>query len=243
MHKQLFMLQLKMGLLSLPEEERNEILAEYDAHFEFSKQQGRTEEEIARELGDPEELAAELLLGGRGDKAQSREGVLKDPFGRLPKQGQQVPPIWEDPTYPLHRQEQPLHFTHYEQQDAHLRDMMNGNPYPPFSPYVERRSRSFPGLIGTLFISLIIVPLLIAGWGVCIGLGAAAVALLLFPFLYMIKLVLGSPIYGSELSIVAIAFGLGILLIQAVLFFGRKYAKWNASYFRWIMYEDKGVMR
>ncbi|MGG0813855.1 DUF1700 domain-containing protein [Paenibacillus alvei] len=242
MHKQLFMLQLKMGLLSLPEAERNEILAEYDAHFEFSKQQGRTEEEIARELGDPEELAAELLLGGRGDKAQSIEGETGDLFDKPPNQGQQVPPIWEDPTY-LHQQEQPLHFHHYEQHDAHLRDMMNRNVYPPIAPYEERRSRSFPGLIGTLFISLFIVPLLIGGWGVCIGLGAAAVALLLSPILYVVKLVLGSPIYGSELSVVAIAFGLGILLIQAVLFLGGKYTKWNASYFRWLVYEGKGGMR
>lgn len=81
MHKEYFLLKLKYGLMSLPAEDRDEILAEYSAHFAFGEQQGRTEEEIARELGDPEELAVELLGARDEEDSGGNEGLADQPAG------------------------------------------------------------------------------------------------------------------------------------------------------------------
>lgn len=245
MHKQLFMLQLKMGLLSLPEAERNEILAEYDAHFEFSKQQGRTEEEIARELGDPEELAAELLLGERGDRDVKREAVT-EPF--IPSdQGQapQVPPLFEDPSF-LKKAEQPLDLNqHYGEPNRYSQGYgwAPNAAYSPHQQYEGRRPRSAIAYAGTIFISIMVVPVMFGLWATWFGFGVAAIALLVTPLLYALKFALGGVFYGTDMSIVAIAFGLGIFLIQAIVAVGRAYMKWNRTYFHWVAYEGRSEVR
>lgn len=244
MHKQLFMLQLKMGLLSLPEAERNEILAEYDAHFEFSKQQGRTEEDIARELGDPEELAAELLLGERGNIGVDSE-EMKEPFiANNQGQAAHVPPLFEDPSF-LRRVDQPLQGNRDEGQNHYSQQYggMPNTPYPPFQQHEGKRPRSAVAYAGTIFISIMVVPVMFALWGVWFGFGVSAVALLATPLLYVFKIAFGGGFYGTEMSIVAIAFGIGIFMIQAVSIVGRVYKKWNQIYFRWVAYEGRGEAR
>ncbi|OPA74714.1 hypothetical protein BVG16_23455 [Paenibacillus selenitireducens] len=61
MNKAEFMGLLERHVVLMPPQERYELLAEYSAHFEFGRQHGKTEEEIARELGNPVELAYEIL--------------------------------------------------------------------------------------------------------------------------------------------------------------------------------------
>lgn len=61
MNKYQFMAQLHDHLSALPPEERNELMEDYEAHFTFALQNGKTEEEIALELGDPAELAREAI--------------------------------------------------------------------------------------------------------------------------------------------------------------------------------------
>lgn len=61
MNKTQFLSILKTRLAPLSREERNELLSDVESHFEFGLQNGRTEEEIARELGDPFEIAREAL--------------------------------------------------------------------------------------------------------------------------------------------------------------------------------------
>ncbi|WP_072730336.1 DUF1700 domain-containing protein [Paenibacillus sp. NAIST15-1] len=246
MHKQLFMLQLKMGLLSLPESERNEILAEYDAHFEFSKQQGRTEEEIARELGDPEELAAELLLGERGDKEVEREPVTEPFIHSQQGQASQVPPLFEDPSF-LKNAEHPLDLNqHYGEPNRYSQEYggIPNTAYPPYQQSEGRRPRSAIAYAGTIFISIMVVPVMFGLWATWFGLGVAAIALLATPLLYVLKFSLGGgAFYGTEMSIVAIAFGIGIFLIQAIVAVGRAYLKWNRIYFHWVAYEGRSEVR
>lgn len=248
MHKQLFMLQLKMGLLSLPEAERNEILAEYDAHFEFSKQQGRTEEEIARELGDPEELAAELLLGERGDKDVEREPVTEPFISSHQGKASQVPPLFEDPSF-LKKAEQPLEpfdlNRHYGEPNRYSQEYggTQNAAYSPHLQYEGRRHRSAIAYAGTIFISIMVVPVMFGLWATWFGFGVAAIALLVTPLLYALKFALGGVFYGTEMSIVAIAFGLGIFLIQAIVAVGRAYMKWNRTYFHWVAYEGRSEVR
>lgn len=61
MNKTQFLSILETRLAPLSREERNELLSDVESHFEFGLQNGRTEEEIARELGDPFEIAREAL--------------------------------------------------------------------------------------------------------------------------------------------------------------------------------------
>lgn len=61
MKKREFISLLSSHLSVLPPEEQRELLEDYEAHFAFGLQNGRTEEDIVRELGDPTELAREAL--------------------------------------------------------------------------------------------------------------------------------------------------------------------------------------
>jgi uncharacterized membrane protein len=61
MNKMEFIETLRSYLVSLPEEDRNELLRDYEAHFIQGQQNGKTEEEIARELGEPLVLAREAV--------------------------------------------------------------------------------------------------------------------------------------------------------------------------------------
>lgn len=61
MNKSEFISLLSSHLSALPPEERSELMEDYEAHFAFALQNGKTEEEIVRELGDPAELAQEAL--------------------------------------------------------------------------------------------------------------------------------------------------------------------------------------
>jgi uncharacterized membrane protein len=48
-------------LAPLPEAERHELMKDYEAHFTFGTQSGKTEAEIARELGEPLAIARETV--------------------------------------------------------------------------------------------------------------------------------------------------------------------------------------
>ena len=59
-----FMIRLKRGLGGLPLKTQDEILADYDAHFDAGAEAGRSEAEVAAALGDPDRLARELRVEG-----------------------------------------------------------------------------------------------------------------------------------------------------------------------------------
>ena len=61
LNKAEFMTLLERHIVLMPVHERNELLQEYAAHFEFGRQNGKSEEAIAQELGHPVELAYEIL--------------------------------------------------------------------------------------------------------------------------------------------------------------------------------------
>jgi len=61
MNKEQFLMELQGHLSVLPPEEYHELMEDYEAHFAFGLQSGKTEQEIARELGDPYELAQEAI--------------------------------------------------------------------------------------------------------------------------------------------------------------------------------------
>lgn len=73
-------------LAGMPEFEIDEIIADYARHFDDGAAVGRSEEEIARALGDPRRLARELRAEAgfrRGAGArQQRSGQIVDRRGR-----------------------------------------------------------------------------------------------------------------------------------------------------------------
>jgi len=60
MNKKDFFQILSKELMGIPEEERRDILAEYEEHFEAGVSRGRTEEDILNSVGNPVIIAKEL---------------------------------------------------------------------------------------------------------------------------------------------------------------------------------------
>ncbi|RJG26522.1 DUF1700 domain-containing protein [Paenibacillus thiaminolyticus] len=231
MHKEYFLLKLKYGLMSLPPEDRDEILAEYSAHFAFGEQQGRTEEEIARELGDPEELAVELLGARDEGNAGGNEGRADQPasFYQPDMQGAGYGP----------------HGGHHGGPHDVPQGTPHGTPHgtPPMPPPMYDMPyrdgygpppRSAISIIGAIFSCFFAVPLLIAGWGLCVALAGVGFTLLIAPLLYLLKLAFGGAFYGAELSIMFIMFGIGIFMIQGIGLLFRAYGRLNSMYFYWV---------
>jgi uncharacterized membrane protein len=63
MTKHEFMQRLAGSLAPLPAEERKDILADFEEHFANGLAGGKTEQEVAAELGDPAALAAQYTEG------------------------------------------------------------------------------------------------------------------------------------------------------------------------------------
>ncbi len=61
MNKEQFLKSMRKELSRLPKAELDEIIADYQEYFHDGMASGRSEEEIARALGDPKKLARELL--------------------------------------------------------------------------------------------------------------------------------------------------------------------------------------
>ncbi len=73
MNKEQFLFRLHGALAALPPETRRELMADYEDHFRSGLEHGKSEEEIAFELGSPEELAQEALeMQPRSDTRSDR---------------------------------------------------------------------------------------------------------------------------------------------------------------------------
>ncbi|WP_188207750.1 DUF1700 domain-containing protein [Alkalibacillus aidingensis] len=83
MNKVEYLNELKSRLSSLPEQERDEILYDYEEHFEVALRDGKTELDIINELGSPNKVAHEILMefseeqNGKGDQSQTSSNVAR----------------------------------------------------------------------------------------------------------------------------------------------------------------------
>ncbi len=57
-----FIRRLKRGLSGLPAADQDEVVADYEAHFDAGAAEGRSDVEVAEALGNPSRLARELRL-------------------------------------------------------------------------------------------------------------------------------------------------------------------------------------
>lgn len=71
MTKAEYLAELEKRLGTLNAEERAELLADYEAHFEHGRAGGRSDEEIARRLGSPQIVAREILYQLSIDQARA----------------------------------------------------------------------------------------------------------------------------------------------------------------------------
>ena len=86
MNKEQFLNQLKRSLAGVPEEEKKDILYDYEEHFLGGGENGQKEEEIARSLGNPRVLGKSyhiesLLNESRGGRRAAN--VLRAVFASL----------------------------------------------------------------------------------------------------------------------------------------------------------------
>lgn len=61
MNKEQFLFRLDRSLLAMPIDARSDLLADYEDHFRSGLEDGKSEDEIAFDLGIPEDLAREAL--------------------------------------------------------------------------------------------------------------------------------------------------------------------------------------
>ena len=72
MNKSEFLKELSRSLNNIPEHEKNDILFDYEEHFSVGLEAGRTEEEIAKSLGDPNTLSKQINVNYMIDKAEQK---------------------------------------------------------------------------------------------------------------------------------------------------------------------------
>ncbi|GAA0181873.1 DUF1700 domain-containing protein [Clostridium sediminicola] len=86
MNKDNFLFMLKKYLIEIPENERNEILSDYEEHFVVGLEKGRNEEDIVKSLGSPNVIAKQLKATYYIDKAEddkSTTNVLRAVFASV----------------------------------------------------------------------------------------------------------------------------------------------------------------
>ncbi|MCM3700910.1 HAAS signaling domain-containing protein [Paenibacillus macerans] len=220
MNKNEFIALLRVHLSALPPEEQNELLEDYEAHFEFGLQSGKTEEEIVLELGEPAELAKEAL----GNRYIPQDHVYwygSDPAGRgagapepnLAARGGADRPAEAAPAYA-----------------------------GPGLAAVKRRG-AFAGVmvyIGLFFLNLIVVPLLLSLWSAFAGFAAIALGGIISPLALGLEFAVHHQFNLGKLFMAVASIGIGILLAVGSrnLFIGLR--RLSIGYWNWNVRIAKG---
>jgi uncharacterized membrane protein len=75
LNKNQYLSELQDLLKEMDRESREELLYDYKEHFDVAKVEGRTETEVAKELGSPKVVARELLADYKISKAEKHRSV------------------------------------------------------------------------------------------------------------------------------------------------------------------------
>lgn len=75
MNKEQFLKLLNKGIKNLPEEEREDILRDFEEHFQIGLAEGKTEEEISRSLGSPKQIAKEMAAAYHVEKVEGKTTI------------------------------------------------------------------------------------------------------------------------------------------------------------------------
>jgi len=80
MNKEQFLRKVEAGIKRLSEEEREDIIRDFEEHFQIGTQEGKSEEEISKSLGSPQQIAKELLASyhlERVEESKSAGNILR----------------------------------------------------------------------------------------------------------------------------------------------------------------------
>ncbi len=85
MNKESYLRELRTSLEGLPEKEKVEIVADYDEHFRAGSEEGKSEEEIARSLGNPRSIGRSFRIDSMIQETEGRSAtaVLRAVFATL----------------------------------------------------------------------------------------------------------------------------------------------------------------
>src|SRR5699024_924262 len=70
-YKEQFLRSLDKSLKGLSSDERRDIMHDFEEHFAFGIEEGKTEKEIATSLGSPDKIAKELLAAYHLEKVET----------------------------------------------------------------------------------------------------------------------------------------------------------------------------
>lgn len=86
MNREEFIGILSYGLNKLPDKEKREILYDYQEHFDFAIEEGKSEDAIAASLGDPHKLAKEYhasYIINKAEETRSTGNIFRAVFATL----------------------------------------------------------------------------------------------------------------------------------------------------------------
>ncbi len=86
MNKKEFLDNLSKYLRGIPGEDEKDIISDFEEHFEMGKKEGRTEEDLAKSLGDPKALANQLkanIMVAQAEKETTAVNITRAVFASL----------------------------------------------------------------------------------------------------------------------------------------------------------------
>ena len=214
MNKSEFIAAMEAQLLRLPKSDRDDILNDYESHFINGIAEGRTEEEVSAQLGDPVELAA-VYLENLPDGAK---GAPYIPANEEPAPAEEAP-------------------------QSNYSDTRSGTwsaeqPVPPAEPAAAAGEPNSTGIVIVVLLSVFvavpvlwsIVGVILGAFGTVIGGFAVAVALLA---LGITTVALSVPA-GAGMILLSVAMAalamlalfLGILGVKGVIWLVKWYVNW-----------------
>ncbi|MFD1179272.1 hypothetical protein ACFQ3W_23665 [Paenibacillus puldeungensis] len=223
MNRMEFMAILEANLSALPPEERGELLEDYEAHFSIGLENGKTELEIAQELGDPVELAKEAL----GNRYVPKEHVYW--FGPEASGRENAKSAGE--TAGVHRASQTF-------AGGLNADGSTGN----FSPVRTGRGvfATWTVYTGLFFLNAIVAPLILSLWAIGISLAACALSGLISPLALGLDYLVHGNFYPAKGFAVIALIGIGILLTIASRHAFKGLNRLTSSYLAWNVRVAKG---
>ena len=86
MNKKEFLHRMSKYLGNVPREDEQDIMSDFEEHFEMGKKEGRSEEELAESLGDPRTIAKQFranIMLARAEKETTAENITRAVFASL----------------------------------------------------------------------------------------------------------------------------------------------------------------
>lgn len=206
MNKNEFLYTLKQHLVGLDQEQTQEILADFEEHFANGLQQGKSEQELAQELGDPGDI-------GRQYQESLAEG----------QSHQAIRSSWQETTYVHAQRDVPP-----ESPDD---TSTKAKPEEPASGSINEGMLILMivlGLFITLPVASSLIGVLIGFWSAAGGIGIAAFIVLAVAILEggMISLILFLT-FLSLLSLSILVFMLSYYLTKLFILAIKCYFRWN----------------